>query len=66
MRKRMLRSVLVAAFSAVVAFGVVGAQHSGTKSHVQADSHWPAVVAASAFDSHWPVSPAGDEPGELM
>ncbi|MET8247300.1 hypothetical protein ABZV31_24470 [Streptomyces sp. NPDC005202] len=61
----MLRSVLVAAFFAVVAFGALGG-HSDAKGDVRADSHWPAVVAASASDSHWPVSPAEDEAGELM
>lgn len=44
MRNKMLRSVLVAAFSAMVAFGALGG-FSGTKSDVRADSHWPAAAA---------------------
>jgi hypothetical protein len=59
MRKRMLRSVLVAAFSAVMAFGALGG-HSDVKGDTRADSHWPAVVVAGPDDSHWPVSPAAD------
>lgn len=58
MRKTMLRSVLVAAFSAVVAFGALG-DLSGAKGD-QADSHWPAEavdVVAAPVDSHWPVVP---------
>ncbi|GED85766.1 hypothetical protein TNCT6_28510 [Streptomyces sp. 6-11-2] len=65
MRKTMLRSVLVAAFSAVAVFGALGG-HSGAKSDVQADSHWPAVVVAGPPDSHWPGSPAAVDSGELM
>jgi len=43
MYKRMLRSVLVVAFSAVAAFGVLEGL-SDAKSDVRADSHWPAAV----------------------
>lgn len=44
MRKRMLRSVLVAAFSAVVAFGALnGLSHA--KGDVRADSRWSVVAA---------------------
>lgn len=39
MRKRMLRSVLVAAFSAVVAFGTLSGL-SGAKSEVRQDTAW--------------------------
>ncbi|MFF0203278.1 hypothetical protein [Streptomyces sp. NPDC005017] len=60
MRKRMLRSVLVAAFSAVVALGTLGG-FSGTKGGERADSSWavgPAVVrsgdvSTGADDSSW-------------
>jgi hypothetical protein len=65
MRKKMLRWVLVAAFSAVAAFGALGGL-SGTESDSQADSVWPpasahAVVAGDSvakssdglFDSVW-------------
>ena len=61
MRNRMLRLGLVAAFSAVVAFGTVnglsGAKGDGradsvwptaAKSHVLADSVWPAVAESAA------------------
>ncbi|GAA2271616.1 hypothetical protein GCM10010145_54240 [Streptomyces ruber] len=41
MRKRMLRSMLGIAFSAVVAFGALSGL-SDAKSDVRADSHWPA------------------------
>ncbi len=59
MRKRELRSVLVAAFSAVMAFGVLSGL-AGTKGDVRADSSWgPAPVAKSVPpDSSWgPVVP---------
>jgi len=58
MRNKMLRSVLVAAFSAVVAFGVLSGFSDG-KSDIRADSAWPAIAAstASAADSAWPVAP---------
>ncbi|MFJ9740080.1 hypothetical protein [Streptomyces sp. NPDC101166] len=59
----MLRSVLVAALSAVVAFGVLGAR-SDVKDEVTADSHWPSSVATVTLaDSHWPMVPvAGPTP----
>ncbi|MFF8031591.1 MULTISPECIES: hypothetical protein [unclassified Streptomyces] len=44
MRKRLLRSVLAAALSAVAAFGALSG-HSDAKSGTQADSHWPSIVA---------------------
>lgn len=51
MRKRMLRSVLVAAFSAVVAFGTLSGL-SGTKGDVRADTVWsvPGADAATGDD----------------
>ena len=61
MRKRMLRSVLVAAFSAVVAFGAISGL-AGTKGDDRADSTWgPSVVrAAEPGDSTWGVkAPVG-------
>ncbi|MFG2607689.1 hypothetical protein ACGFT2_29715 [Streptomyces sp. NPDC048514] len=57
MRKRMLRSVLVAAFSAVVAFGTLNGL-SNAKGDVRADSRWSVVAA----DSRWSVVAATDEP----
>ncbi|GEC06269.1 hypothetical protein SSP24_39240 [Streptomyces spinoverrucosus] len=45
MCKRMLRSVLVAAFSAVVTFGALSGL-SDAGSVVNADSHWPSVVVS--------------------
>ncbi|MPY64331.1 hypothetical protein FNH08_46420 [Streptomyces spongiae] len=63
MRKRMLRSVLVAAFSAVVAFGTLSGL-SGAKGDVRADSSWPAsAVTSVAEDSSWPVPPVDDGTG---
>lgn len=60
MRNKMLRSVLVAAFSAMVAFGALGGL-SETKADVLADSHWPAVATDNVLaDSHWPA-PAADD-----
>ncbi len=59
MRKRELRSVLVAAFSAVVAFGALSGL-AGTKGDVRADSSWgPVAVSESGPpDSSWgPVAP---------
>ncbi len=52
MRKRMLRSVFVAVFSAVVAFGTLSGLSAG-KSDVRADSIWSVVAphAASADDA---------------
>lgn len=50
MRKRMLRSVLVAAFSAVVAFGTLSGL-SGAKSDMRAgDTQWSSVRADAAID----------------
>jgi hypothetical protein len=46
MSKRMLRSVLVAAFSAVIALGAISGI-SGVKGDERADSKWPAVVVDS-------------------
>jgi hypothetical protein len=64
MRKRMLRSVLVAAFSVVVTFGALGGP-SGARGDVSADSHWPnaAVTAGSADVS---VTSADGDSGERM
>lgn len=60
MRNKMLRSVLVAAFSAMVAFGALGGL-SETKADVLADSHWPAVATDNVLaDSHWPAPAAND------
>ena len=61
MRKGLLRSVLVAAFSAVMAFGVVSA-HSAARSDAPADSFWggaavESVDATLLADSIWPVAP---------
>ncbi|WP_175647220.1 hypothetical protein [Streptomyces cyaneochromogenes] len=55
MRKRMLRSVLVAAFSAVVAFGTL-AGLSGAKSDVHKVSDARSVVVAADGDNG-PVVP---------
>ncbi|GAA2884752.1 hypothetical protein GCM10010524_16580 [Streptomyces mexicanus] len=66
MRNRMLRSVLVAAFSAVVALGALGG-FSGSKSEVRANTQWPAVAAqsntqwpsaATQSNTQWPTAPA--------
>jgi hypothetical protein len=46
MRNRMLRSALVAAFSAVVALGVLSGL-SGAKGDVRADTAWPAVAVST-------------------
>ncbi|GAA3040814.1 hypothetical protein GCM10010448_24240 [Streptomyces glomeratus] len=54
MGKRMLRSVLVATFSAVVAFGTLSGL-SGTKEDVRADSVWSLVPASSVAGSDTPV-----------
>jgi hypothetical protein len=65
MRKRMLRSVLVAAFSAVVAFGALSGL-SDARSDVRADTHWPNAaenVLAGASDTHWPAPPVDDGAG---
>ena len=54
MSKKMLRSVLVAAFSVGVAFGIAGGL-SEAKVDVRADSVWPPIVAEDAVmaDSVW-------------
>jgi uncharacterized membrane protein len=64
MHKRMLRSALVAAFSAVVALGAVSGL-AGTKGDVRADSTWrtSAVSVAMAGDSTW-IAPANAAPGD--
>lgn len=55
MRNRMLRSVLVAALSAVVGLGVLGGT-SRTGESTRADSHWPAAAqSVTLADSHWPA-----------
>lgn len=61
MHKRMLRSALVAAFSAVVAFGALGGL-SATKSDIAGDSSW-STTAAVPGDSSW-VIVASDVPGD--
>jgi len=64
MHKRMLRSALVAAFSAVVAFGALSGL-AGTKGDAAQDSTWKttSVSAAVAGDSTWIVT-AADTPGD--
>lgn len=64
MHKRMLRSALVAAFSAALAFGAL-AGHAGAKGAVAQDSSWrvQAAAAAGAGDSSW-VIVADDAPGD--
>ncbi|MEU2714480.1 hypothetical protein [Streptomyces sp. NPDC007205] len=61
MRKKMLRSALVAAFSAVLAFGALTG-HAGTKSDVAQDSSW-LTAAAGSGDSSWVIA-ASDVPGD--
>lgn len=56
MRKKMLRSVLVAAFSALVAVGALGG-FSGEKSDARANTSWPIVVIGED-DTSWPLPPA--------
>lgn len=46
MRNKMLRSVLVAAFSAVVALGALGGA-TGGKEDVRANSSWPVAPVDS-------------------
>ncbi len=57
----MLRSILVAAFSTVVAFGVLSGL-SEAKSDSRADSTWPSskTTVTIAGDSTWPTSAARD------
>lgn len=43
MRKRLVRSVLAAALSAVAAFGVLTG-YADANGDVRADSHWPSNV----------------------
>nr|WP_247706682.1 hypothetical protein [Streptomyces liliiviolaceus] len=56
----MLRSVLVAVFSAVVAFGALDGL-SDAKGDVRADTSWPSAgqsgEAAVPPDTSWPVAP---------
>jgi len=56
MRNKMLRSILVAAFSAVVAVGALSGL-SEAKSDSRADSSWPsaAPTVVIAGDSSWPA-----------
>ncbi|MFE1246973.1 hypothetical protein [Streptomyces sp. NPDC058741] len=55
MRNKMLRSVLVAAFSAVVALGVLSG-FSDEEGGTRANTQWPAVIvsAAVADNTQWP------------
>ena len=57
MRNRMLRSILVAAFSAVMAFGALSGL-SEAKSDSRADSTWPTSkpTVTIAGDSTWPTT----------
>lgn len=61
MHKRMLRSALVAAFSAALAFGALGGL-AGAKGDAAQDSTWnktTSVSAAGAGDSTWIVTASG-------
>lgn len=65
MRNGLLRSVLVAAFSAVMAFGVVST-HSAARSDAPADSYWGGVAVETVdttvlADSIWPLAPQGSD-----
>lgn len=64
MHKKMLRSALVAAFSAVVAFGALSGL-AGAKADTAGDSTWrtSTVSAAGAGDSTWVVA-ASAAPGD--
>src|SRR3954452_11853290 len=64
MHKRMLRSALVAAFSAALAFGALSGL-TGTQGDAAQDSTWKttSVSAAGAGDSTWAVT-ASDVPGD--
>ncbi|MDH6214797.1 hypothetical protein M2283_002080 [Streptomyces pseudovenezuelae] len=64
MHKRMLRSALVAAFSAVVAFGALSG-FAGTDSATAGDSTWrtTTVTAVGVGDSTWVVT-ASDAPDD--
>jgi hypothetical protein len=59
MGNRLLRSVLVAAFSAVVAIGALGG-FSDAKNDVRANSSWPSVAVGAdvTSNSSWPSSGA--------
>ena len=59
MGKKMLRSVLAVAFTAVVALGALSGL-TGEKGDSRADPSWPAVVKSTAHvnDTSWPVMPA--------
>ncbi len=64
MRNRMLRSVLVVAFSAVAALGALSG-FSDVKDDARANSSWPSVAVNSAHgaeNSSWP-SPGSDGAG---
>jgi hypothetical protein len=56
MGKRLLRSILVAAFSVLVTVGALGGLAS-EKGDARADTTWPMVVSktASASDTTWPT-----------
>lgn len=63
MRNKMLRSVLVAAFSAVVAIGTVSGL-SGAKGDNRADSVWPLAPKDHVVaDSVWPAVVQSDGAG---
>ena len=62
MHKRMLRSALAAAFSIVVAFGVLSGL-AGTKGDVAGDSSWATTAEAVPGDSSW-VIVASDVPDD--
>ncbi|MBE8471208.1 hypothetical protein [Streptomyces justiciae] len=57
----MLRSVLAAAFSTVVAIGALSGL-AGTKGDVQADSSWrtTTTTVAAPKDSSWIIAASGD------
>ncbi|GAB2735962.1 hypothetical protein GCM10027072_33570 [Streptomyces bullii] len=59
MRNRMLRSVLVAAFSAVVALGALSG-FSDAKDDVRANTSWPSVAQTTygVNNTSWPSSGA--------
>jgi hypothetical protein len=59
MRNRMLRSVLVAAFSVVVTLGALSG-FSDEKGDVRANTSWPAVAQTShgVNNTSWPSSAA--------
>lgn len=64
MHKTMLRSALVAAFSAALAFGALTG-HAEAKDAVAQDSSWrvQAAAGAGAGDSSWVIAAAGT-PGD--